>query len=311
VGKIEFVQLAAAFGLGNRSEQLFDMLDKISGTAEADVAFQLLEKSEKGAALLRTAFSGPKALSLIDLLASIPAKTAQLKLSQLLHSPDEKIGVAAVRALARTQAGAEVLLEISRKGKFPAQLRSTASEALALVQFNDRDNKFKQELAAQFPPAASGHGGTLPGIPELLKKKGDPERGKSVFARLESSCVTCHKIGVTGADFGPNLSEIGTKLGRDALYDAILNPNTGISMGFETYEFKLNNGGSSVGILRSETADEIVVALPGGASQRLPKNEVKKREKLPHSMMPSGLGQILGEQNLVDLVEYLAACKAK
>jgi putative membrane-bound dehydrogenase-like protein len=311
VGRIEFVQLAAAFGLGNRSEQLFDMLDKISGTAEAAVALQLLEKNEKGAALLKTAFSGPKALSLIDLLASIPAKTAQTKLAQMLHSKDEKIRVAAVRALARTQAGAEVLVELSVKGKFPVDLRSTASEALALVQFNDRDNKFKQELSTHFPSPVSSQAGAPPSVRELLKRTGDMERGKAVFARMESSCVTCHKIGTTGADFGPNLSEIGTKLGRDALYDAILNPNNGISMGFETYQFKMRNGGSSFGILRSETEDEIVVALPGGATQRLPKNEIKQREKLPHSMMPSGLGQILGEQNLVDLVEYLASCKAK
>jgi putative heme-binding domain-containing protein len=82
-------------------------------------------------------------------------------------------------------------------------------------------------------------------------------------------------------------------------------------MGFETQLFKTQNGNASVGILRSETDQEITVALPGGSVQRIPKKEVKSREKLPHSMMPAGLGQMLGEQNLVDLVEYLTTCRAK
>lgn len=312
VGTPEFVQFAAAFGLGNRAAELLNTLEKISGTPEAEIAIQLLEKNPEGSGMLKTAFSGPKALSLVDLLATVPSAPARDRLVKMLRSDQREMRVAAVRALARSQSGAEALVSLANKNQFPDDLRDTASEALALIQFNDRDNKLKTELSKHF---ALGGGKTaassIPAIAELMSKKGDRERGRAVFNRLESSCVTCHKIGTTGADFGPNLSEIGTKLGRDALYDAILNPNNGISMGFETYLFSLSNGTPAVGILRSETEQEITLALPGGSTQRLRKSDVKKREKLPHSMMPNGLGQILGEQNLVDLVEYLSACKAK
>jgi putative heme-binding domain-containing protein len=313
-GSIEFVKLASAFGLGNRSVQLFEMLGKISGTEEAEVALKLLEKSPEGAALLKNAFSGPQAVSLVEMLASTPSASGspgKTRLAQLMKSGSQEVRVAAVRALARTQAGAEKLIELSRSKQLPEDLRPTAQQALALVQFNDRDNKLRKQIEENFPAPAGSSSGGFPSIAELLKKKGDSERGRAVFARLESSCTTCHKIGASGADFGPNLSEVGTKLGRDALYDAILNPNNGISMGFETYAFKTSNGASNVGILRSETDEEITVALPGGGLQRLNKRDVKGREKLPHSMMPTGLGQILGEQNLVDLVEYLSTCKAK
>jgi putative heme-binding domain-containing protein len=310
-GTPEFVQLAAAFGLGNRSAQLLHMLEKISGTAEAEIALGLLEKTAEGAALLKDAFASEKALGLIELLASVPTSSARTRLSQMVQSSRQEIRVAAVRALARTQAGAENLLQLARKKQFPAALVETASEALALVQFNDRENKLKHELQEHFPAPARNATSPLPAIAELVKKHGDANRGQAVFAKLESSCITCHKIGNIGADFGPNLSEIGTKLGRDALYESIINPNNGISMGFETQLFKTQNGNASVGILRSETDQEITVALPGGSVQRIPKKEVKSREKLPHSMMPAGLGQMLGEQNLVDLVEYLTTCRAK
>ena len=50
--------------------------------------------------------------------------------------------------------------------------------------------------------------------------KGDAKHGVEIF----NNCVICHRIGENGIDFGPNLSEIGTKLGKDAIYEAILSP---------------------------------------------------------------------------------------
>ena len=112
-------------------------------------------------------------------------------------------------------------------------------------------------------------------------------------------------------DFGPALGEIGTKLPKEAIYDAIINPNTGLSMGFETTELETKDGGAAMGIVRSETAEELVLVLPGGATNKFAKNQIAKREKLTTSMMPSGLNQALNQQDLVDLVEYLASLKKK
>ena len=114
-----------------------------------------------------------------------------------------------------------------------------------------------------------------------------------------------------GADFGPALSEIGTKLPKEALYDSIINPNAGLSMGFETTQLALKGGGIGMGIVRSETNDELVLALPGGVAQKFAKNTIAKRDKLATSMMPSGLNQALTQQDLVDLVEYLSTLKKK
>ena len=41
-------------------------------------------------------------------------------------------------------------------------------------------------------------------------------------------CSKCHQINGTGTDFGPNLSEIGAKLAKKALYETILDPSAGI-----------------------------------------------------------------------------------
>jgi len=112
-------------------------------------------------------------------------------------------------------------------------------------------------------------------------------------------------------DFAPALSEIGTKLGKDAIYEAIIDPNASIAMGFETTMLTLKDGNAAVGIVRSDTPDEVTLGLPRGITIHYKKSDIAKREKLPNSMMPSGLQQALSEQDLVDLVEYLSSLKAQ
>ncbi|MBA3299240.1 MAG: cytochrome c, partial [Thermoleophilaceae bacterium] len=39
-----------------------------------------------------------------------------------------------------------------------------------------------------------------------------------------SGCLGCHKIGENGNTLGPNLTEIGDRLGRDAIARTLVNP---------------------------------------------------------------------------------------
>src|SRR4029078_5559069 len=47
---------------------------------------------------------------------------------------------------------------------------------------------------------------------------GKAENGKQIFER---TCVACHKIGSTGAEFGPDLSKVATRLKREELIESI------------------------------------------------------------------------------------------
>jgi putative heme-binding domain-containing protein len=162
-----------------------------------------------------------------------------------------------------------------------------------------------------FPAPAALGGKPLPPIAELVKMSGDVNRGRIIAERPESSCVVCHRIGEKGVDFAPALSEIGSKLAKEAIYDAIINPNSGLSMGFETTLLETRDGVTAVGIVRSETADEIVLAMPGGTSNKFARNQITRREKLTTSLMPSGLNQALTQADLTDLVEYLSSLGKK
>jgi putative heme-binding domain-containing protein len=218
---------------------------------------------------------------------------------------DPLLRKAATRALTQSQAGIAALVDLAKNGQFPEELKFAAATALAAVQ----QAKFKKEIALLFPLPNAAGGQALPPLAELAKKKGNVARGKALYAKAESTCITCHKVGKVGADVGPALSEIGSKLGKDALYESILAPNAGLSMGFETTQVSLNNGDAALGIVRSETAEELVMVMPGGIENRYKKTDIAKREKLPSSLMPAGLQGLMSTEELVDLVEYLASLK--
>jgi putative heme-binding domain-containing protein len=110
-------------------------------------------------------------------------------------------------------------------------------------------------------------------------------------------------------ELGPNLSEIGTKLGREALLDAILDPSAGISFGYEAWTFMLKSGDEAYGLIASETADEIAVKNIGGLITRFKKSEIESRQQARQSIMPAGLQAAMSAQELADLVEYLAGLR--
>lgn len=309
-GQPSYVDLITAAGVGDRSGDLLETAIGIRTAPEALDAINLVMRTSDGPAKISKALrsaSTAEAEALVGLLGSLGSTAAVDILSAEISSGSATDRRAlAISSLAKTQAGATRLIAMAKAGHCPDELRGTAGLALAMVQYPS----LKDDISTLFPVPGALGGKALPAIAELVKLKGDPENGKHIFERPSSSCVVCHRIGDTGVDFGPGLSAIGAKLPKEAIFEAIINPNAGISMGFETSELKFRKGGEIVGIVRSMTEDDIVLSLPGGAMQRIPKADIKSTKTLPTSLMPSGLNQALSQQDLVDLVEYLSAQRA-
>jgi putative heme-binding domain-containing protein len=308
-GTPQFVELVRDFGAKGQGSALLDTAVAIVNDPAANDAVKLLLADGEADKIIDAALATDKAVKVIDVLGNTGTPRGFARLTALIGDAQGKLDQRqqAVRALARTQSGAETVLKLAKNQQLPAELSATAGSALRLVQFAP----LKAEIETLFPAPAALGGKALPPIPELAKLKGDVSKGQAVFERAESSCVTCHRVGDKGVDFAPALSEIGTKLPKEQIYDSIINPNAGLSMGFETTQLTLKDGAAGVGIIRSETGDELILALPGGATQKYRKGDVAKREKLTTSLMPSGLNQALSQDDLVNLVEYLATLKKK
>jgi putative heme-binding domain-containing protein len=147
----------------------------------------------------------------------------------------------------------------------------------------------------------SKEGTPLPAVSVLMEKRGDVVKGREVFKNL---CSTCHQVNKDGVNFGPDLSEIGSKLSSEALYTAILYPDRGISFGYEGFRIKLGDGSTAFGRIVSETADKIEMQYMA-QQQTVNKTDIVSRVQLSSSLMPSNLQGSMTQQELVDLVEYL------
>jgi len=66
--------------------------------------------------------------------------------------------------------------------------------------------------------------GALAGAPTEISLATSPqyEEGKEITA--SAGCLGCHKIGENGNTLGPNLTEIGARLGKDAIARTLVNP---------------------------------------------------------------------------------------
>jgi menaquinol-cytochrome c reductase cytochrome b/c subunit len=68
--------------------------------------------------------------------------------------------------------------------------------------------------------------GALAGAPSEIDLATAPqfERGKQVTA--SAGCLACHKIGENGGTLGPDLTDVGDRLGRDAIARTLVNPTS-------------------------------------------------------------------------------------
>jgi len=194
------------------------------------------------------------------------------------------------------------LLQLASENKIPADLHIAAA---GVFQTAWRAN-IREGGAKYLKLPAQKEGAALPSIDLLVDKVGVAENGKSVFT---NNCSSCHQINSEGLKFGPDLSEIGTKLSKQAMYTSILYPDQGISFGYEGYLFKMKDGSEAFGMIVSETEDKVELQYMT-TQQTLNPTNIVSRSKQETSLMPSNLQTLMTEQELVDLVAYLQTLKS-
>jgi putative heme-binding domain-containing protein len=123
------------------------------------------------------------------------------------------------------------------------------------------------------------------------------------------TCVKCHQFSGVGQNVGPDLTEIGDKLSREAFYESILYPSAGISHNYEAYAAVTKDGTVVTGLLVSKTPDEITLKGSDAIPRTFRMSEIEELAKQDVSLMPADLQKVLDEEQLVDLVEFLTTLK--
>lgn len=305
-GRPEFLEIVRDFNIKGQTQELLAMCVKDPAGPNGAAAMRLMLRDGQTNAVI-AALQQTNAAAIAEALGNTGEREIVPLLVPVLTDMSKSFAARqeAVHALAKVQEGAASLLELTRNQKLPQDLRATAASDFSAVRWES----IKTEAAQLLPSPRREIIQPLPPVSELVNLKGDAQKGAAVFRRESVGCFKCHQINGEGIDFGPNLSEIGTKLAKTALYESILDPSAGIAFGYEAWGLEFKNGDDALGLIMSETADEVALKTVGGIVTRYKKSDILRRTKQKLSIMPAGLEQTMSRDDLVDLVEYLSSLK--
>jgi putative heme-binding domain-containing protein len=307
-GTEKYLEIVEKFALRETKGELLRLaVEQAEGTLGVKAAGLLVKFGERE--LLAKAIADPdpaqgaKVVGVLGLLAD--AKVNEL-LSPLVTDEKQPLAIraAAVTALGRNSPGQKWLLATVEQGKLPADLTFAAANVL----LSSADEAIKSAAGKHLSLPATAGGEPLPPIAELVKRSGDAARGKELFATT-GTCAKCHKVQGDGKEVGPDLSEIGSKLSKEALYLSILDPSAGVSFNYETWSVRTLDGTVLSGILVSQTDESIELKTAEAIVHKLPRGDIEQMKKQAISLMPADVQKLLKTQDLVDLVEYLTTLK--
>lgn len=306
-GTQSYLELVAKYELTSENQRLLSMaLEQSASRAGSMAASQLIKQG--GAALVWNVVKGSdktKSASALTSLKSVGSKDALeiLKTVATEESYPEDLRTIAAKSLGGTMSGEDQVLVLLKDGKLNGEAKTAAVKGL-----NGAWRKSVKLEAAKYLDGPAVAVKKHPEVKELVGMKGDLTKGKQVFT---SYCSVCHQVNGEGMDFGPKLSEIGSKLPKEAQYAAIFDPSAGIGFGYEGFEVTLKDGTAVSGIVSSKTETDLILKFPGGSTQEYKMSQVKSIKQLKDSMMPSGLQDAMSTEELVSLVEYLSSLKKK
>jgi len=305
-GMPQFVEIVRDFKITGQESALLDFAAKQPTSSVGAEAVRIVLHNKNGKSVTE-ALDGTNGASIAEALGNTGEKGIVPLLGSRVadQGHDSNFRRKAVHALCGIREGAELLLRLAKEQKLPGDLQLFAASELSSARWPE----IRAEAANILPLPATQNARPLPPISQLIAMTGDASKGAAVFRRENVGCIKCHQVRGEGTEFGPNLSEIGTKMGKDALFESILDPSAGISFGYETWQIELKNGDDAYGLITSETEEQITVKAVGGVSTRYKKTDIAKRTKQKLSIMPAGLQQNMSAQELVDLVEYLTTLK--
>ncbi len=308
-GTAEFVSLVSRFGLTDRYPDLLQTARREPDTQIGiDSARALLAKGQVD--LLARGLAAKQetdATSLARALANASDARAAAVLGPLVDDSKRRLSVRreAIRGVIRgSKNGAGSVVARVRNKTLPGELRQAAGAALV----SHADQGIRKQALSLFPSPPSKDNTPLPRIDQLAKRKGNAVRGQKLFATV-ATCAKCHKVNGKGKEVGPDLSGIGRKLSRQAMYESVLFPSAGISHNYESYVVATVDGTLVTGLLISRTDANVTIRNVEAIDRTIATADIEELKKQTISLMPADLQKLMTAADLVDVVEYLATLR--
>jgi cytochrome c oxidase cbb3-type subunit 3 len=144
----------------------------------------------------------------------------------------------------------------------------------------------------------SGSAGTTAPVP------GDPIKGRQVYQR--SGCAGCHRIGMEGSVYGPELTRIGAGRSTEYIRESIVDPSADIPLEYAGVTVVTKDGQRVTGVRINEDTFTVQLRDASQSFQMFQKDEVKQVIPEAKSLMPpySSLDKV-GLQNLLAYLDTL------
>ena len=195
--------------------------------------------------------------------------------------------------------GGQLLIGMMAENKLPAILLPVVQEHI----FNNPDLSVRIQAGKYVKRNPDGKTFSIEAIVQL---QGDGAVGKTNFT---NSCGSCHRMGATGNNIGPDLSTIGKKFDKPALLDAIINPNAAIVFGYESWLVNTTDGESVFGFLIADNKQSLVIKDISGAKHVISQAKISSKRKQDAGLMPDPAAMGLSEKNIADIAAFLLSAK--
>ncbi len=214
-------------------------------------------------------------------------------LEAFVQSTDEGVGQRLVAALKASAARSSLRVSMvkPRLAKYGAPVQKQAEELYAALDADLAKQRARLEQLL------------------MSLKDGDVRRGQAVFNSTKTACSACHAIGYLGGNIGPDLTQIGKIRSDRDLLESIVFPSASIVRSYEPVLISTKAGKLYNGLVRKDTADEVVLATGANQEVRIARGDIEEIQPSKVSVMPAGLDQQLTVRDLADLVAFLKACK--
>jgi len=308
-GTDEYIDLVTRYEVKSENNNLLQLaLDKPNEQIGKNAAGLLL--NFKGINLIEKIINGSDTVQQQKIIKALSGVGNEVSINMLQNiflskKYPEPIKKMAATAIGKSNSGEDRVLVLLKNKKVPSSL---IPDVVAGVKGAWRQSIRKQ--AEQYLPEDQKNitAAKAPSLQNILSLKANAGDGFKVFT---NTCSVCHKANETGYDFGPRLTEIGSKLPKESLYEAIIHPSAGISFGYEGWEIKMKDGSEITGIISSKTETDIDVKFPGGGTKHIKTSEVKSLNQMKTSMMTEGLYANMSAQDIANLLEFLEQLKKK
>lgn len=310
-GTAEYLKLIKRFrpaGLADKLQRM--LLGDVSDSVKVEAA-SLLAETESGPKQLRQLLKSEsivEAAGVARILGLLGNGRATRMLGDLAADPERPFDVRknAVTGLAGNKGGEQILLALAESKRLAADTRLLAGGLLA----RSSDAAVRKRAGELLPQPQLKDQKPLAPIDELAAIKGDPEHGIQLF-RGVATCANCHLVNKHGKEVGPDLSEIGSKLSREAMFTSILDPSAGISHNYENYIVLTTSGQVINGLKVSETPEEVTIRTAEAIDRKIPQEDIEQIKKSDKSIMPDNIHLTMDQQGLVDVIEYMTTLKKK